>query len=112
MTVLVLALNAICTWSAAAVPAPEGNGSKGSKPGADAEEIDALLAELDAPKQPAAETTGSKKKKKKKVHLTFDCMPPDPAHVHPRGLPCLTAAPGLQSVPRTISFHGQAGRRS
>ena len=70
MTVLVVALNAICAWSAAAAPAPEGNSSKGSKPTADAEEIDALLAELDAPK--AAETTGSKKKKKKKVRLLYE----------------------------------------
>jgi hypothetical protein len=68
-------LKSICACSAA----PEGNSSKGSKPGADAEEIDALLAELDAPKQPAAETTGSKKKKKKKVRLTCKCMPADPA---------------------------------
>ena len=106
--VLVLALNTICTWSAAAAPVPEGNSSKGSKPGADAEEIDALLAELDAPKQPAAETTGSKKKKKKKVHLfvieflfvcLVDRLPLDSACVHQPEMPTVTAAPGLHSSP-------------
>lgn len=56
----------LCCTRAGGAPAAKGKGGKGGKSAAEAEEIDALLAELDAPEQPAAEAAGGGKKKKKK----------------------------------------------
>lgn len=71
----------MCRLVSAAAPAAKGKGSKGGKSAAEAEEIDALLAELDAPKQPAAEPAGGGKKKKKKKEVRMGLVHVAAAHL-------------------------------
>ena len=62
----------LATWCAAGATA--GKAPKGGKSAAEQDELDALMAELDAPKAPAA-GGGGKKKKKKKVDMHWELLP-------------------------------------